>query len=121
MGSPESVTHHLKYKYQLLIDGNSSAFSRAYWQLFSNAVILKQSSPYFQWYYRALQPYVHFIPLQNDLGDLIEKIDWAITHDEACRAISREARAFAHQNLSRNAIDYYLYLVLREYRKLQIF
>ncbi len=107
------------YKYQLLIDGNSCAYSRAYWQLFSNCLVLKQSSDAIQWYYRALQPYIHYIPVKTDMSDLVDVVQWAIDHDEQAEAISKEAQDFAHKNLSSIRIKQYVYHLLKEYAKLQ--
>ncbi len=118
-GNSQSIEGQLEYKYQLLIDGNSCAYSRAYWQLFSNAAILKQSSPHIQWYYRALQPYVHYIPLNEHLTDLIEKIEWAQEHEEEVEMMVNRTQQFAKANLSQADVFYYLYLTLLEYSKLQ--
>ncbi len=117
--TPRSVKSHLKYKYQLLIDGNTCAYSRAYWQLFSNCAILKQSSPNIQWFYSLLKPYVHYIPLQNDLSDLPEKVLWSKEHDNEVRKIISNAQALAQENLKQSDVYHYLYLVLIEYAKLQ--
>lgn len=115
-----TVENHIEYKYQLAIDGNTCAFSRFYWQLFSNCLILKPESSNIQWYYRALQPYVHYIPLENDLSDVKEKIEWAMENDAEMQKISRQAQSFAKKNLIRERIFQYLYLLLVEYGKLQI-
>jgi Glycosyl transferase family 90 len=116
---PLSVKNHLKYKYQLLIDGNTCAYSRAYWQLFSNCAILKQSSPNLQWFYGLLKPYVHYIPLQHDLSDLHEKIAWSKKHDKKVQKIIDNAQNLAQENLMQQDLYYYLYLVLVEYAKMQ--
>ena len=118
-GEVVSVRDHLKYKYQLLIDGNTCAYSRAYWQLFSDSVILKQQSDNTQWYYRALVPCVHYIPLNHALDDLIEKVQWAISHDDDAKTISLNAQRFANENLTLPDIYYHLYLILKEISKLQ--
>jgi hypothetical protein len=116
-----NIAKHLPYKYQILIDGNSCAYSRAYWQLFSNCLIFKQDSDHVQWYYRALIPNVHYIPVKNHLEDLIEKIFWAHEHDLECYQISNNATNFANDNLKRSDVMYYFYLLLTEYAKLQNF
>ncbi len=118
---PYSMLKHMKYKYQILIDGNSCAYSGAYWRLFSNCVVLKQSSPNIQWYYKGLVPNVHYIPVQQDLSDLIHKIKWAKKHDREARIISQQAQQFAQGNLTYPDILYYVYLLLTEYAKLQSF
>jgi len=114
-----SVFTHMQCKYQLLIDGNSCAYSRAYWQLFSNCVTFKQESPAVQWYYADLKPYVHYIPLQNDLSDLVEKLQWAKDHDREALQISRQAQEFAKEHLSKESVLQYVYLLLKEYAALQ--
>lgn len=121
MGSRVPVVDHLRYKYQILVDGHVSAFSRAYWQLFSNCVIFKHSSPWYQWYYRELRPYEHYIPYEADASDLIEKIKWAVEHDDKAYEISQNANKFARENLKRSDILLYVYLLLNEYAKIQKF
>jgi len=69
-GKSLSVGQQLKYKYQLLIDGNTCAYSRALWQLFSGCVILKQNSENIQWYYRGIKPNIHYLPVSSELSDL---------------------------------------------------
>jgi len=114
-----SVEEQVAYKYQLLIDGNSCAYSRAYWQMFSNCVIFKQTSENIQWYYRALQPFVHYIPVHGDMSDLVERITWAMDHDEEAKQISSRAQDFAKNNLTYAKVMQYLYHLLVEYAKLQ--
>lgn len=113
------ISAHLQYKYQILADGHVSAFSRAYWQLFSNCLIFKQNSPWYQWYYRALQPYEHYIPYEADASDLAEKIMWAIQNDDIAHRIANNANDFAKNNLKHSDIMLYVYLLLNEYAKLQ--
>lgn len=119
LGPSISVKEHLKYKYQLLPDGHVSAFSRAYWELFSNCIIFKQDSPWYQWYYRALKPYEHFIPYKDDASDLVEKLRWAENNDAAVKEIVNNAQSFAKNNLKHEDVMLYFYLLLNEYAKLQ--
>ncbi len=118
VGHSVPVLDHLKYKYQLLIDGNTCTYSRAYWQLFSDCLIFKQTSPHIQWYYNCLQPYVHYIPIAHDLSDLVEKIEWAKEHDIDMQKIAANANAFAQQNLTKDQLYLYLYLFLSKYSDL---
>jgi hypothetical protein len=82
-------------------------------------VTLKQESLWYQWYYRLLRPYEHYIPYEAEGADLIDKIQWAIDHDDEARQIARNANAFAKQHLKRSDVMLYFYLVLSEYSKLQ--
>jgi hypothetical protein len=118
-GSALSLRKQLRYKYQLLIDGNSCAYSGAYWRWLSGSVVFKQASDSIQWYYRCLQPYIHYIPIKSDLSDLIDKLSWANQHDEEVHRISQHAYEFASTNLDHSHTMQYLYLLLVEYSKLQ--
>lgn len=109
------IDKHLAYKYQLLLDGNSCAYVRAYWQLFSECPIFKHDSSHIQWYYRGLKPGIHYIPLKADCSNLIDKIEWAKAHDQEVRTIGKNAYKFAKANLTRAAVLYYVYLLLQEY------
>lgn len=114
-----SIPEHLIYKYQILIDGGTSAWARAYWQLFSDTLILKVDSDNIQWYYRNLMPYVHYIPIKKDLSDLISQIQWSSQNDNITRQIIGNANNFANNNLSYADMLYYIYILLIEYSKLQ--
>lgn len=113
-----SIAEHLIYKYQLLIDGNTSSWGRAYWQLWSNCLIFKQESPHLQWYYSQLQPYKHYIPIKNNLSDLLEKLNWAKSHDGQARQIAENANKFARSHLQLSDMLQYIYVALTEYSKL---
>jgi hypothetical protein len=109
---------HIPYKYQILVDGNTCAFSRAYWQLLSNCVMFKQTSSHIQWYYRGLKPYVHYVPVKEDLSDLISQVKWARSHDKKVHLISKNATAFAQENLTKDEAFTYLHRLFVEYEKL---
>ncbi len=117
-GESRPIHAHLQYKYQLLIDGNTTSWSRAYWQLCSNCLVLKQITNQIEYFYPLLIPYVHFVPLKEDLSDLEEKLLWARAHDAEARQISLQANALAKEWLSPASIYYYTYLLLKEFSTL---
>jgi len=110
---------HLNYKYLVDVDGNSCTYERCFWLLLSNSLVLKQITPNVQWYYGGLKPYIHYLPLKEDLSDLFEKIAWAKAHDEEAKAMARESTEFVKENLSAESIFQYLALLLTEYAALQ--
>lgn len=118
LGMPYSPNDHIRYKYLVEVDGNSCSYSRCYWELLSNSVMLKQVSDNIQWYYGALKPYQHFIPLDNNLADFFIKLAWARSHDHECREIAEKATEFAQTELSSENIYLYLYFLLEEYAKI---
>ncbi len=72
------------------------------------SVVLLMDSPYRLWYTKYLKPYVHYIPIKNDLSDLIKQIKWCRNHDTECEKIAGEARKFYETYLRKDGILDYL-------------
>lgn len=51
------------------VDGNSNSWAGLAWKLASGSVVLKVVSPLMQWYYADLVPWVHYVPVANNLSD----------------------------------------------------
>ncbi|XP_048728730.2 protein O-glucosyltransferase 2-like [Ostrea edulis] len=86
------------YKYQINLDGTVAAYRFPY-LMGGNSVVLKQDSPYYEHFYKSLEPNKHYIPFKRDLSNLREKILWAKSHDEEAKKISRNAQQFVKENL----------------------
>jgi hypothetical protein len=84
-------------KFAIDIDGNSNAWSNLFTRLLAGCCVIKVASPlgYRQWYYGSLRPWQHFVPVEADLSDLREKIDWCRMHDRQCAEIAAAGRDFA--------------------------
>lgn len=109
---------HLRYKYLVDVDGNSCSYERLFWLLLSNSCVIKQVTPNVQWYYGALTPFEHFIPVKEDLSDLVEKIQWAKENDDEARSIAEAGAVFARENLTPEDTLCYLYHLIHSYAKL---
>ncbi|MBS0648436.1 MAG: hypothetical protein JSS10_04325 [Verrucomicrobia bacterium] len=119
MGKFVSTKHFPRYRYLMDIDGNCAATPRFPLLLHSNSVILKSITDSIQWFYPKIKPYVHFIPVKEDLSDLLSQLEWAKNHHHECQIISQNARQLAEEVLSHEAIFLYLYRLLEEYSKRQ--
>jgi hypothetical protein len=119
LGKMVSQADHLKYKYVVDVDGNSCSFERYFWALLSNSLVLKQMTPNVQWYYKGLKPYEHFVPVKEDLSDLLDQITWAQTHDVQAQQIAETATAFIKNEVTIEDTFVYMTHLLREYAKLQ--
>ncbi|TMS06951.1 KDEL motif-containing protein 1 [Larimichthys crocea] len=108
-----------KYKYQINIDGTVAAYRLPY-LLAGDSVVLKQDSSYYEHFYNELRPWEHYIPIRADLGDLLEKIQWARDHDEEVKKIALAGQQFARNNLMGDRIFCYYYRLFQEYAKLQV-
>lgn len=58
------------------MDGTVAAYRFPYLML-GNSLVLKQKSPYYEHFYTHLKPGKHYVPVERNLVDLIEKIKWA--------------------------------------------
>jgi hypothetical protein len=93
-GGREPYTTYMKYKMNLIIDGNVIASSHM-WAFASGAVPLLVSNATC-WFSKYLKPFVNYIPIEYDLSDLQEKIRWVIEYDVEAEQIAKNALEFAN-------------------------
>jgi hypothetical protein len=91
------IEEFAKYKFQIDIDGNSNSWPGLFQKLLTGNPVLKVASPhgYRQWYYDKLKPWVNFVPVSSDMSDLVEKVVWLRSHDDAARRIGEEGKKLA--------------------------
>jgi hypothetical protein len=91
------ATEFQAYKYHVDIDGNTNSWPGFFIKLLAGGPVLKVRSAhgYEQWYYSRLKPWLHYIPVEPDLSDLIEKVAWLDSHDAEAQAIGEEGRRLA--------------------------
>lgn len=63
------LTSFFDYRYQLNIDGTVAAY-RLPSLLASDSLVVKQSSKFYEFFYRALRPGVHLLEIDEDIGQL---------------------------------------------------
>lgn len=97
LGAWEHQDEILKYRYQLDIDGNASAWSGFFLKLLSGSPVLKIASEFHwrQWYYADLVPGQHYVPVDADLSNLEEKLNWLRANPLEAQRIGESGRQFA--------------------------
>ena len=108
--------HIAKHKYIINLPGHVCAYRLSY-ELSYGSVILLADCDYKLWYMDLLKPYVHYIPIKNDLSDLQSKVNWCIQHDEECEVIANNAKQFHKTYLTKDNILNYLENTLKSYSK----
>ena len=89
-----SMQEQLKSKFIISMEGNDVA-SGLKWQLYSNSVVLMPKPTVVSWAMEdTLKPYVHYIPLKDDLSDLREVFEWAKNNPEQCELIAKNATRY---------------------------
>lgn len=98
-----SMKEQSQYKYILHLPGHSESYRLAY-EMATGSVILMYPCPYRLWFSHLLTPYVHYVPVDKNI---YETIHWCKENEEICATISKNARLFYENQLSRNGIlDY---------------
>jgi hypothetical protein len=98
-------------KYALDVDGAVNTWSNLLVRMHLGCCVLKIGSQFGfrQWYYDRLKPWDHYVPVEADMRDLVEKVDWVRSHDEEAMAIAVNGQAFARtldfQSVRREAVD----------------
>ncbi|KAL0483480.1 hypothetical protein AKO1_014743 [Acrasis kona] len=109
-----------KYKYLLLLDGNTVS-GRSQNLFRSGSVIFKPESPFYEHYYVGLKPYVHYIPVKEHLQDLVEQVRWANNNPDKVNEIAHNAKEFAKNHLNRKSVSCYIWRLLTRYAEQMAF
>ena len=105
----------LKHKLILCIEGNDRA-SGLYWALTSNSAVIMPSCSTRSWYMEELlRPWVHFIPIKNDLSDLLEKWEWSKNNPKQTEHIAINGTKFMKNFLNMQNEKYLVKKILEWY------
>jgi hypothetical protein len=100
------MSEQIKYSYLIDIEGRGYS-GRVKLMLFCRRLLFLQERDQVEWYHKFLVPYVHYIPLRNDLSNLEDQYYWAEQNQHESHAIAQRAQDFALANLrTSNAVDY---------------
>uniref|UniRef100_A0A0G4I2E3 Glycosyl transferase CAP10 domain-containing protein n=1 Tax=Chromera velia CCMP2878 TaxID=1169474 RepID=A0A0G4I2E3_9ALVE len=102
------------YKYLLAVAGYEYA-GLAVLALLSGSVTLLQNGIPQPWYVRFLVPWVHYVPIANDLSDLRDRILWLRRHDRRARRIAlagRQRAAFLFSETTMQCYGAAVFIVL---------
>lgn len=116
-----SWDEYIHHKYLIDLDGYVACTPGYAWRLLTNCTVFKQESPYYLWFSGALRPWVHYVPIKEDLSDVFEKLEWAKTQDLRAELIANNGRQFAKNNIMPEHLYLYCYKVLLKYASLQRF
>ena len=100
-----------QYKYILNLDGHVAAFRLGH-EFSLKSVILIPESKYYLWFSHLLIPYEHFVPINEDLSNLIDQIKWCTNNDDKCKKIANNGYNFYKKYLEKDGIFDYLQDIL---------
>eukprot|EP00301_Raphidiophrys_heterophryoidea_P019057 c4041_g1_i1.p1 GENE.c4041_g1_i1~~c4041_g1_i1.p1 ORF type:complete len:476 (+),score=90.87 c4041_g1_i1:51-1478(+) len=81
VGNGMANSEMMRYRGQVDVDGNGSAWSGSFWKLLSGSVTIKVAGDFVQWYHYLVKPWEHYLPVKADMEDLREKVEWVVSND----------------------------------------
>ena len=91
----KSINEMMQYKGIIIMEGGYLTQDVApdlQWALLSNSVVFMPRPRQTSWIMQELlEPWVHYIPLKNDLSDVQEQIQWMVDNDDQARGIAERA------------------------------
>jgi hypothetical protein len=93
--------------YSMLIDMGGYGFSaRQKYLVHANRTLFIQDRKYWDWSAKGLEPYKHYIPVKNDLSDLLDQIQWAKDHHLEVQEMNNRRLEYADKHMRfQNAIE----------------
>ena len=90
-GPKLSIKQMLSYKALIFLEGNDVS-SGLKWGLYSKSVVLMPRPIFTSWAMEELlEPWVHYVPIKEDLSDVEEKIQWVLNNGKKACQISQRA------------------------------
>lgn len=102
-----------EFKYIINIDGEVNAWRLAAELSYNSVILIVESQYSYQsWFYKHLKPYIHYVPIKNDLSNLIEEISKLIDDEDYAKKIAENSVKFYNKYLTKHAILKYLHQTL---------
>lgn len=94
-----TLPEHTRYKYLIDVEGNSYS-ARLKFLFYSQRVVFLQERKWKEYFHYDLKPYEHYIPVKNDLSDLVDQYNRIEKDPMLYKQITENALKFAHENLT---------------------
>ena len=87
-------------------------------QAFVSSICFHVGDEWLEFFYDALKPWVHYIPVRQDLTDARQLIEFAIENDQLAKEIAKRGQDFVMEHLKMEEIYCYWEELIKEYTKL---
>jgi beta-1,4-mannosyl-glycoprotein beta-1,4-N-acetylglucosaminyltransferase len=96
----DRVDHRTFFTHKIffVVDGNVIASNHMY--AFASGSVPFLVSDGICWFSHLIVPFVHYVPVNPDLSDLLKQIEWANQNDELAEQIATNARVFSNTYFS---------------------
>ncbi|XP_031559998.1 protein O-glucosyltransferase 1-like [Actinia tenebrosa] len=108
---------HCQHKYLFNFRGVAASFR--YKHLFlCKSLVFHVGDEWLEFFYKALKPWVHYIPVKTDLSDARDLLEFAIANDNVAQQIAERGYTFIKEHLRMPDIRCYWKRLLKKYAKL---
>ncbi|KAI3383706.1 hypothetical protein SNEBB_004129 [Seison nebaliae] len=111
---------HCPYKYLLNCRGVAASFRLKHLFL-CKSIVLHAGDKWEEFFYKALIPWYHYVPVDEKLSDLEDVLDFIKDHDEIAERIANRGYEFIEKHLRMADVSCYWERLLNEYGRLQQF
>ncbi|XP_065179442.1 protein O-glucosyltransferase 1-like isoform X3 [Sycon ciliatum] len=108
---------HCKYKYLFNFRGVAASF-RFKHLFMCRSLVFQVGEEWLEFFYPALKPWVHYIPLDTDLKDFDEVLQFVREHDDVAQQIAERGYDFIWNNLQLSDVQAYWLQLLTDYAAL---
>ena len=115
-GRTATWAEQLRHRFIISVDGNGATWARVARALLSNSVLLKYDSPHVQYYYSALQPWRHYVPIATE-AEVEDVLQAEAARPGLFAPVAAAGRQFAETLLSQTAGHRYTAELLRLYAR----
>ncbi|XP_063952444.1 protein O-glucosyltransferase 1-like [Lytechinus pictus] len=113
-----SLEEHCKYRYLFNFRGVAASFRLKHLFL-CRSLVFHVGDEWLEFFYPALKPWVHYIPVKQDLSDARELIEFAKANQEVSQQVADRGRDFIWNHLRMEDVQCYWLNLLKRYGKLQ--
>lgn len=105
------VADFTAYKYLISLDGVAASWKRVATILWTGSLLLMQHR-WRQFFYPGLVAWEHYVPVADDMSDLVERYDGLRADPALALSIARNGREFARHVLTQKVVDTYMLTLL---------
>lgn len=108
---------HCKYKYLINVRGVAASFRFKHLFLCKSVVFNVESSQ-IEFFYHALKPWIHYVPIKHDLSDLMDKFHFLEENPMIAQEIATRGYQFIRQSLTNEHVTAYWEKLVSRYSQL---
>lgn len=114
------LEEHCKYRYLFNFRGVAASFRFKHLFL-CRSVVFHVGNEWLEFFYLALKPWVHYVPVKQDLSDVRELLEFAKANPDVMENMAERGQKFILDHLRMEDVSCYWKKLLHQYAKLQKF